>query len=48
MEKNEIRKAISHVKLEYEVEHERNIGSMIQDDDDYKSRWKIKDATSGS
>ena len=33
MDKNEIRKAISHVKLEDEEEHERNIEYMAQDDD---------------
>ena len=44
MDKNEIRKAISRVKLEDEEEHERNIEYMVQDDD-YKSPWKIKDAT---
>ena len=44
MDKNEIRKAISHVKFEDEEEHERNIENMVQDDD-YKSPWKIKDAT---
>ena len=44
MDKNEIRKAISRVKLEDEEEHESNIEYMVQDDD-YKSLWKIKDAT---
>ena len=44
MEKNEIHKAISRVKLEDEEQHERNIEYMIQDDD-YKSPWKINDAT---
>ena len=43
MDRNEIRKAISHVKLRDEEEHERNIENMVQDDD-YKSPWKIKDA----
>ena len=43
MDKNEILKAISRVKLEDEEEHERNIEYMVQDDD-YKSPWKIKDA----
>ena len=33
MDKNEIRKAISYVKLEDEEEHERNIENMVQDDD---------------
>ena len=37
-------RAISHVKSEDEEEHERNIENMVQDDD-YKSTWKIKDAT---
>ena len=44
MDKDEIRKAISHVKSEDEEEHERNIENMVQDDD-YKSPWKIKYAT---
>ena len=44
MYKNKIRKAISHVKLEDEEQHERNIENMVQDDD-YKSPQKIKDAT---
>ena len=44
MDKNEIRKAIYRVKLEDEEEHEHNIEYMIQDDD-YKSPWKIKNAT---
>ena len=44
MDKDKIRKAISRVKLEDEEEHERNIEYMAQDDD-YKSPWKIKDAT---
>ena len=33
------------MKLEDEEEHERNIEYMAQDDDDYNSPWKIKDAT---
>ena len=45
MDKDEIRKAISRVKLEDEAEHERNIKYLAQDDDDYKSPWKIKYAT---
>ena len=45
MDKDEICKSISHVKLEDEEEHERNIEYMAQDDDDYKSPWKINDAT---
>ena len=44
MDKNEICKASSRVKLEYEEEHDHNIDNMAQDDD-YKSPWKIKDAT---
>ena len=44
MDKNEICKAISRVKLEDEEEHELNIEYMVQDDD-YKLPWKIKDAT---
>ena len=42
--KNETRKAISHVKLEDEEKHERNIENMVQDND-YKLPWKIKYAT---
>ena len=34
MDKDEIRKVISRVKLEDEKEHERNIEYMAQDDDD--------------
>ena len=45
MDKYKIRKAISRVKLEDEEEHERNIEYMAQHDDDYKSPWRIKDAT---
>ena len=33
------------MKLEDEAEYERNIEYLAQDDDDYKSPWKIKDAT---
>ena len=44
MEKNEIRKAISRVKLEDEEEHERKIECMVQEDY-YKPPWKNKDAT---
>ena len=44
MDKDEICKAISHVKSEDEEEHELNIENMVQDDD-YKSPWKIKDKT---
>ena len=40
MEKNNICKAISRVKLEDEAEHERNIEMLTQEDDDYKSTWK--------
>ena len=45
MDKDEIRKAISCVKLEDEAEHERNIEYLAQEDDDYKSPQKIEDAT---
>ena len=41
MDKNDICKEISRVKLEDEEEHERNIEYMVQDDD-YKSPWKLK------
>ena len=41
--KDELRKAISHVKSEDEAEHERKIDNMTQVDD-YKSPWKDKDA----
>ena len=44
IDKNEIRKKISHVKLEDESYHEHNIEYMVQDDD-YKPPWKINDAT---
>ena len=44
MDKDELRKAISHVKYEDEEEHEHNIENMIQEDD-YKSPWKNKYAT---
>ena len=40
MEKDKIRNAISHVKLEDEAEHERNIEYLAQEYDDYKSPWK--------
>ena len=40
MDKDEIHKAISHVKLEDEAEHERNIEYLDQEDYDYKSPWK--------
>ena len=40
MDEDEIHKAISHVKLEDEAEHERNIEYLAQEDDDYKSPWK--------
>ena len=45
MNKDEICMAISCVKLENEAQPERNIEYMAQDDDNYKSPWKIKDAT---
>ena len=44
IDKDELRKAISHVKSEDKEEPESNIGNMVQDDD-YKSPWRIKDAT---
>ena len=37
MNEDEIRKAISRVKLENEAEHERNIEYLAQEDDNYKS-----------
>ena len=43
MDEDEIRKAISCVKLEDEEEHKRNIEYLAQEDDDYKSPQKIKD-----
>ena len=44
IDKEELCKAITHVKSEDEAEHERNIDNMTQVDD-YKSHWKNKDAT---
>ena len=43
IDKDELRKAVAYMKYENEEEHKRNIKNMIQDD--YKSPWKIKDAT---
>ena len=40
MDKDKIRKAISHVKLEDEAYHERNIEILTQEDDNYKFPWK--------
>ena len=40
MDKDKIRKAISHVLLEDEAYHERNIEYLDQEYDDYKSPWK--------
>ena len=40
----ELRKAISILKSEEEAGHERKINNMTQEDD-YKSPWKDKDAT---
>ena len=40
MDKNNICKEISRVKLEDEAEHECNIEILTQEDDDYKSPWK--------
>ena len=42
MDKDEIRKVISRVKIEDEEQHEHNIEYMDQDDDDYNSPWKNK------
>ena len=41
MDKDEIFKAISCVKLEDEAKHERNIEYLAQEDDDYKLPWKV-------
>ena len=40
MDKYKTCKAISHVKLEDEAEHEHNIEILTQEDDNYKSPWK--------
>ena len=40
MDKDKICKAISHVQLEDEAYHERNIEILTQEDDKYKSPWK--------
>ena len=40
MDEDEIRKAISRMKLEDEAEHERKIAYLTQEDDVYKSPWK--------
>ena len=42
MDKNNIHKAISCLKLEDGAEHERNIEILTQEDDDYKSPGKLK------
>ena len=44
MDEDEICKVIYRVKLEDEAEHEHNIEYLAQEDDDYKSPWKIEDA----
>ena len=44
IDEDEVRKAVDYMKSEYEEEHERNIKDMNQDGD-YKSPWKNKDAT---
>ena len=44
IDEDEIRRAVDHMKSEYEEEHEHDIKYMVQDDD-YKSPWKNKDAT---
>ena len=38
IDKEELRKAVAHIKSENEEEHERNIKDMIPDDD-YKLPW---------
>ena len=40
MDKDKIRREISHVKLEDEAYHERNIEILSQEYDNYKSPWK--------
>ena len=40
MDKDKIRTATSQVKLEEEAYHERIIGYLTQEDDDYSSPWK--------
>ena len=40
MDRDKIREAISHVKLEDEAYHGRNIEILTQEDDNYKSPWK--------
>ena len=42
--KEELRKEITILKSEEEAGHERNIDNTNQEDD-YKSPWKYKDAT---
>ena len=44
IDKEELCKAITHVKSEDESEHERNIENKIQEDD-YKLTWENKDST---
>ena len=44
IDKDEVCKAVDYMKSEYEEEHECYIKDMNQDDD-YKSPWKNKDAT---
>ena len=41
MDKDKIRKAISHVKLEDEAYHERNIEILTKEDGDHNSPWKV-------
>ena len=43
IDEDEIRRAVNHMKSEYEEEHECDIKDMVQDDD-YKSPWENKDA----
>ena len=40
IDKDKICKAISHVKLEDEAYHERNIEILTHEDDHYKLPWK--------
>ena len=41
IDKEELCKAVAHMKSENEEEHKRNIKDMVPDDD-YKSPWEIK------
>ena len=44
IDKDEIHRAVDHIKYEYEENNKRDIKYMVQDDD-HKSPWKNKDAT---